>query len=53
VVGSAFSLDRWIESDYANFPYHLIAGNAQGTGAIQFRVGDMSASLPVSVSVGP
>jgi hypothetical protein len=49
VVGSTFSLDHWIDSNYANFPYHVIAGNTQGADAIQFRVGDLSASLPVSV----
>jgi len=49
IDGSAFSLDRLTEVDYVNLPYHIIAGGAPGVGSIQFSVGDMKASLPITV----
>jgi len=49
IDGSAFSLDRLIETDYVNLPYHIIAGGAPGVGSIQFSVGDIKASLPITV----
>jgi len=47
--GTVVSLDRFIDGDYVNVPYHIIAGSALGSGSMQLTVGGITASLPIVV----
>lgn len=49
-TGSAFTLDRLLDSDFVNLPYRLIAADTPGEASLQFTVGALTASLRVIVS---
>jgi hypothetical protein len=51
ITGNVFSVDRFIDVDHVNLPYHIVAGNVPGTGSMQFTVGSVSAVL--TIVVGP
>jgi len=53
ITGSVFSLDRYMDEDFVNLPYHIIAGSTPGVGSLEFTVGDITASMMVHVTAGP
>jgi hypothetical protein len=45
-----FSIEpRAKDSPYINLPYRIVAGNTPGTGTVELKSGDLSASLTVII----
>jgi hypothetical protein len=50
-TGAAFTIDRLLDADFVNEPYHLLAGDVAGEGSLEFTAGEVTATL--RVVVGP